>query len=213
MIIKMKIMQIIVLTLLAASCGGHTIVPQPLPFDQIPSSVGYMGDVVEAYKYADTSGENIVLLTETEIRDVSIDEDYPLSYKGLYAYRFLKKGDVWEEMWRVYHYEDDCPNYPVCEFVKGAFTLTDLNSDGEAEVWMAYKSSCKGGFDPDNLYVVMETGNRQYNLYGECLLKFPDGSSMGGGYALCDNFTDAATPPSFLEYADKFWQKQVRCNQ
>ncbi|MDR0794882.1 MAG: hypothetical protein LBE79_02330 [Tannerella sp.] len=199
------------LLLLAASCGQRQITPQPLPFDEIPGEAGYMGNIVEAYKYTDKTGENIVLLTETEVRDVTINPNNPVLYKGLYAFRFLKKDDRWEEVWRVYHYQDDCSHYPVAEFIKGAFTLTDLNIDSEAEVWMAYKASCKGGIDPDWLYVTMETGNRQYNVYGVCRLKFPDGSSMGGEYNFDDNFMDVNTPRIYRDYASKMWDKHVEC--
>jgi hypothetical protein len=144
--------------------------------------------------------------------DVSIDEYNSLLYKGLYAYRFLKKGDAWEEAWRVYHSIDDCPHFPVAQFAKGAFTLTDLNNDGEAEVWMVYISSCRGDVSPNYLYTTMETGNRQYNTYGECLLKLPNGDSMGGGFAFCDNFANAATPPVFLQFAETLREKHIACD-
>jgi hypothetical protein len=201
--------------LLTASCGQRAsnkqIVPHLLVLSEIPGEAGYMGDIVEAYKYTDSTGDNIVLLTETEVMDVSIDEDTPMFNKGLYAYRFQKKGDAWEEAWRVYHSKDDCPHFPVAQFVKGAFTLTDLNSDGEAEVWLVYVSSCHDNASPNYLYTTMETVNRQYNTYGECLLKLPNGDSMGGGFAFCDNFANATTPPAFLDFAETLREKHIAC--
>ena len=68
-----------------------------------------------------------MILTETEVTTTEDKDGNTLSCKAIYAYRFLKKGNNWEEAWQVLHSEDECINYPVAEFVKEAFTITDLS--------------------------------------------------------------------------------------
>ena len=64
-----------------------------------------------------------MILTETEVTTSEDDDGNLLSYKAIYAYRFLKKDNSWKEEWSVHHSEDECINYPVAEFVKESFSI------------------------------------------------------------------------------------------
>jgi hypothetical protein len=178
----------------------------------LPTEISYQDDFVEGYRYTDKTGDNIVFITEGEVTEWGRDKDgYILSNKDLRAYRFLKTDNEWEEVWRVYDMEFECFHYPVAEFVKGAFSITDLNNDGIAEIWMIYVKSCLGGVDPANMYLRMYNDENIFTMTGETKIIFTDGYSIGGEYEI-ENLSPHKTPPEFVEYAKELWKKHITGN-
>ena len=194
----------------------ETIYVQELTSNEIPTEIAYVGDIVGAYKYVDNTGENIVITTETEVMSSAEDEYGSASYyKNIYAQRFLKTTLDWEEVWRLYDFTDECTNYPVAAFVKGSLSITDLNSDGTAEIWMMYVKSCGGDINPDAMFLRMYNNEEVYTLTGEAKLKLADGASeqvVGGEYKLDDNFSDKNTPAVFVDFAKELWKKHIYGN-
>jgi hypothetical protein len=185
--------------------------PQKLNESDIPGEIGYQLDFVEGYRYTDKTGENIVFATEGGVMEWGEDDDgVTLSNKDLRAYRFLKVDGQWEEVWRVYDMEFECKNNPVAEFVAGAFSITDLDNDGVAEIWLLYIKSCKGGDDPDNMFLRMYADEEVYTLTGKTRLVLSDGSVVGGEYAMDDNFLNNNTPSAFVDYAKSLWEKHIQ---
>ena len=181
---------------------------QALTPDELPGEIGYQGDFVEAYRYTDATGENIVLTAETEVTvwEEGDDDTPATSNKAVYAYRFLKNGNDWEEVWRVYDMEFECINDPVAQIVRGALSITDLNGDGVAEIWMIYLKSCHGDVSPDNMFLRMYDNDEVYTITGTTKLTTPFGV-MGGEYTLDNNFLSNGTSSVFVEYAKALWEK------
>ena len=194
-----------------ADTKQETILLQKLTSDAIPGEIGYQGDLVEGYRYTDKMGDNIVICTETGVMVWDEPEDgLVLSNSVLYAYHFLKKGNDWEEIWKVYDMEFECVNYPVAEFVKGSLSITDLNNDGVAEIWIMYIKSCKGDVSPDAMFLRMYDNEEIYTMTGENRIKISDGDSetvWGGEYTMDDRFLNRNTPAKFVEYAKEMWGK------
>ena len=186
----------------------NAISPQQLNANELPGEIGYQGDFVEAYRYIDKTGENIVLTAETEVMEweEATDDSPATSNKDVYAYRFLKKGNDWEEIWKVYDQEFECINDPVAQIVRGALSITDLNGDGVAEIWMMYLKSCHGDVSPDNMFLRMYDDEEVYTATGTTKLKTTFGI-MGGDYTLDNNFLSSGTPSVFVEYAKALWEK------
>jgi len=203
------------LLMVAVSCGqkAESIRLQTLTSADIPGEIGYQGDLIEVYGYTDNTGENIVMLTETDVMQWGETEDgLILSNKTIFAYRFLKNNDNWEEVWRVYEMEFECEHYPIAEFVKGALSVTDLDNDGIAEIWLMYVKSCKGGVDPDAMFLRMYDNEEVYTMKGETKLELSDGTEkviMGGEYIFDNKFLHQNTPPAFVDFAKKLWEKHV----
>ena len=214
--------------ILAASCGQNApkrqsnadgteqateqqaaITVQKITESDLPDDIGYQGDLIKACRYTDKTGESLVILTETEVLAWEDEGDY-ISTKGLYAYRFLKVNEQWEEVWRVYDMECECINYPVVEFVKKAFSITDLDKDGVAEIWLMYIKSCHGDVSPNNMYLRMYAGEEVYTMTGETLLVFSDEYSVGGEYVMDDKFLNKNTPSAFVDYAKDLWEKHIQ---
>ena len=185
--------------------------PQKLNESDIPGEIGYQLDFVEGYRYTDKTGENIVFATEGGVMEWGEDDDgVTLSNKDLRAYRFLKVDGQWEEVWRVYDMVFECKNKPVAEFVREAFTITDLDGDGVAEIWLMYIKSCRGDVSPHNMFLRMYAGEEVYTLTGETRLVLSDDSVVGGEYVMDDNFLHNNTPPAFVDYAKSLWEKHIQ---
>jgi len=106
--------------------------------------------------------------------------------------------------------EFECKNKPVAEFVREAFTITDLDGDGVAEIWLMYIKSCRGDVSPHNMFLRMYAGEEVYTLTGETRLVLSDGSVVGGEYAIDDNFLNNNTPSAFVDYAKSLWEKHIQ---
>ena len=182
---------------------------QKINLNELPEDVLYMGDFSEAYRYVDPTGENIVVLTETGVTTTADEDENILSCKAIYAYRFLKKDNTWKEVWSIHHYEDECINYPVAEFVKESFSITDLDNNGMAEIWLVFISSCHGDISPDKLFIRLDDNQAVYMMSGERRLKLSDEFILGGEYTFDEKFIDRNTPSAFREYAMSMWDKYV----
>jgi len=180
----------------------------------IPVGIRYMGNLVEAYKYADNTGENIVITAETKVTTNEVEGGDFLSNKALYAHRFLKKNGKWEEVWKVYDMEFECMNYPVAEFVKGALSITDIDNNGTAEIWLMYLKSCRGDVSPNSMFLRMYDNKDVYTMTGESKLSLPAeyGVAMGGKYTLDKKFLNKKTPPAFVDFAKSLWKKHIYGN-
>jgi len=192
---------------------GERLYAQKLgPDDYFPGEIGYQGDIVEAYRYYDKTGENIVVLAEGDIMETPENEYGDVEYyKNIYAYRFLNRGNYWEEVWRLYDYSDVCFNHPAAEFIKGSFSLTDLNKDGVAETWIMYIKSCKGDVSPDPMFIIMNDNVRSsYTRSGFTKVVMSDGyegfMEVGGE---CEG---SDIPSPFVNFAKKMWEKHIYGN-
>jgi len=181
---------------------------QKISISDIPDMVAYMGELKEVYRYFDKTGENILILTETDVTTSEDEDGEILSHKALYAYRFLNINNKSKEEWCVNHRERECINYPVAEFVKDALSITDLDNNGIAEIWVIFIASCRGDFSPDKLFITMYENNVEYRMTGERKLKFA-GEVIGGEYTFNQKFRDNNTSQAFREYGIALWEKYV----
>jgi hypothetical protein len=185
---------------------------QRLNPDGMPGEIGYQGDFVEGYRYTDKTGENIVFAAETDVMTQEEDDDGNIitSNKAACAHRYRNTENGWEEVWRVYDMEFDCINEPVAEIVRGALSITDLDSDGTAELWIMYIKSCHGDVSPDSLYLRMYINEEVYTMKGEALLEYYYNNqwySTGGEYTFGDGFLNRNTPAAYVDYAKRLWEK------
>ena len=214
---------------LAASCGQNaqkqgveqtTIQKQELTSADIPGEIPWQGDLIKGYRYEDNTGENIVITTESEIMDW-IDPENPDedggSYKQMWAYRFQKQGNEWVEVWKFYEIETYCYNFPVADFVKDALSITDLDNNGTAEIWLMYLQSCPGDPSPIAMYLRMYDNLTIYTMEGTNRMPCPiwkEGGELefemqGGEYTFDNQFLNKNTNPAFVEFAKSLWEKNI----
>lgn len=172
----------------------------------IPAAIKYTGHIVDAVRWADSSGEHIVITSETGPTPNKSSEDDG-SDAALYAYHYLVSPDSLQLTWRIYDFIKDCSVDIKASFVKNTFAVTDLNHDGKAEVWVVYKTVCHGDVSPLTMKIIMYEDNKKYAIRGSTRVQPAPGQTMGGEYTFDNAFKNG--PEVFREYAKKLWAKNV----
>jgi hypothetical protein len=132
---------------------------------------------------------------------------YPRRSKELFAYRYLlKKGGAPKQVWRVTDFVRDCElDGMTVSFIADAFCVTDLNKNGEAEIWMAYILNCAGDPGPMTMKIIMYEGGKKYAVRGNTRSLVTENEYAGGEYTLDAAF--ASGPAVFSAFAKELWEK------
>jgi len=178
----------------------------------VPSSIKYVGHIVNAAKYTDNDGDHLVITTETG-KTPSKDKDFDGKDAALYAYHYKVTGDSYKQTWQVYDFIKDCGFDIFVGFIRNTFAITDLNKDGHAEVWLMYNVVCKSDVSPSPMKIIMHEDEKKYAIRGEN--RVDEGTSteggkhtfLGGKYVCDDAFKTA--PPVFRNYAADLWNKNI----
>ena len=180
-----------------------TAVPTLL-IEELPTVSDYPkveGKILKAVRYTDITGENLILLTETDVVSKQDDLGNYSASKELFAYRFFLK-DNNKEVWRVRDFVRDCEVDITVSFVLNAFRITDLNGDGNAEIWMTYMLNCAGDVSPNTMKIIMYEGEKKYAVRGIVQNEF-----MGGELETEMNKLFASVPSEFRDFAKELWVK------
>ena len=157
------------------------------------------GKIVKAVRYTDITGENLILLTETDIVYKQDEQGNYSASKELFAYRFFLH-DNYKQVWQVRDFVRDCEVDMTVSFVLDAFRITDLNGDSNAEIWMTYMLNCAGDISPNTMKIIMYEGEKKYAVRGKAKNDF-----MGGEYTMDAAF--ASGPSEFSDFAKEMWEK------
>lgn len=177
-----------------------------ISYDEIPKDIDFRGTVVEALKWDDQLGSNILIQSISGwFPSIYYENTNPISYTvedkwEIYAYLFQrKKGENnYKRLWKVYDYNDCFGVDSYTGFIPKGTTITDIDNNGIAEVSMPYVLVCRGGLDPTTMKIIMYEGNNKYAIRGETAIKLGEGESYGGDYSLSDNLNKEITFKNFL---------------
>jgi len=176
-----------------------------ISYDEIPKYLEFRGTVIEALKWTDGLGENILIQTVTGHffwKEYDNDStEYMLQDKSeLYAYLFIKKtGEkTFNRIWKVYDYIECYGVDWFTGFIPKATTITDLDNDGISEISMPYVLICRGGMDPGTMKIIMYEGGIKYSVRGSTMVFCKGDYPYGGEYKLSDNLTNEKTLNDFL---------------
>lgn len=195
---------ILLLSALVAAHGQTSVKLTKLSISQIPKTIKYKGQVKEALRWTDKLGDNILITTETGIFPTPGQAE--TRDAELFAYHFLVTNDSVKLLWRVYDFIKECGLDMETQFVDNSLSVTDLNNDGIAEIWVMYRLSCHGDVSPSSMKIIMYQGKKKFAMRGSAKLVVP-GESYGGEYAFDNTF--AAGPKEFKEFAKKLWEKNI----
>lgn len=180
-----------------------------LSYDEIPKDLEFRGTVVEAIKWTDSLGENILIQTVTGHffwKDYDKDStEYMLQDKSeLYAYLFQKKKgeETFNRIWKVYDYTECFGVDWFTGFIPKATTITDIDKDGISEISMPYVLICRGGMDPGTMKIIMYEGNTKYALRGTTKVACIEENKEEGLFNPSDNLS---TNTTFLNFLTKRW--------
>lgn len=181
---------------------------------QIPKDIPYKGVFKEGYFYQDASGTNVVFITETGIyRNKNLPHEFDDSADAelfVYSYAITSKENILN--WKIYDFINDCPVDIVARFIENTFTITDLDKNGKAEIWVMYKTVCHSDVSPADVKIIMYEGAQKHALRGESKIQtgIDDNNKPlyhGGTFTMDAAFKNA--PEVFKTYAEKLWQANI----
>jgi hypothetical protein len=169
----------------------------------VPAALKRTGRVVQALRYTDRTGTYTVLATERG----PAPDPAALSSDGrradLYAYQYPATGPA--PSWQVHDFVADCPLDLEARFLPKSLSVTDLDQDGTAEVWLAYRTTCRGDVSPSIQKIIMYEGPRKYAMRGTARIAVGNGQFDGGTYTL--DAAWQAAPVTFRQHAARLWQQ------
>jgi len=190
---------------LVYSFSQAQLVVKKLDRNSLPKSISYTGKLKNAVSWNDNTGTHYVVTSETGIVD-SKEAGSDGRNAELFACHYLGK-DSLRLTWRVYDFIRDCPVDLTASFVKNTFAVTDLDRNGQAEVWLMYRTVCHGDVSPSEMKIIMYENGKKYAVRGTSRIKVSEKDYEGGAY----NFDPAfkAAPDVFKRYAKALWQKNI----
>lgn len=182
-------------------------------YDEIPRNLEFRGVLVEAIKWKDTLGTNILVLTQTggfKFKDYLEDSTgYTIQQKAeLSAYLFRKdKNEIdYKRRWKVFDYAENFGVDMYVGFIKRSITVTDLDNDGVAEVTMPYQLIVRGGMDPGILKIILYENSEKYAIRGSTAICYKGEDDKeyidGGDYKLDEKLKRNIL---FLEFLRNRW--------
>lgn len=180
-----------------------------IAFSEIPNSIDFKGTLIDAIKWKDKLGDNLLVLTVNGTHYTN--KELENTKTELYVYLFVKsEGDIqYKKLWRIYDFIDcfyivDFTTY----FPRHSLSITDINNDNIAEITFPYVLMCRGDISDDTLKLVMYENTTKYILRGTTrLCKAPKEYQNGGKYTSSENLKNA---PLFLDFMNKRWE-QFKC--
>ena len=149
------------------------ILPEKMAAGQVPKTIKFRGQLVEAWKWKDRLGNNILLTSKLQpYQEKSPDENSEITYSAeLHAFHFIKNDSGYRLLWKISDSEKNCPFDITVEFIKGAINISDLDNDGIAETTVQYKLACRSDVSPSQMKLIMHEDSVKYALRGTMWLK------------------------------------------
>jgi hypothetical protein len=203
-LIKMKIFSFLFYFLISLPCVAQVKLTK-LDKKTIPASLQYTGNIVNAVRWTDNSGDHIVITTETG--EVASKGDESSRDAAVYAWHYSIKQDSALLTWKMQDFVKECPVDIVAGFVRNSFGVTDLDKNGETEIWLMYKMVCRGDVSPVNMKIIMYETGKKYAVRGTNQVKVSEKDFTGGEYSFDEAFKKA--PDVFRKYAEQLWKKNI----
>lgn len=133
-------------------------------------------------------------------------EDKP-GHDGILRARFAhqKEDGSWED-WRALKEFKDCSSemdLNMETYMDKAWSLTDLDADGDAELTFAWAVLCSADVGPYPHKIFILEKQDKYALRGESRVRLSETSYLGGTFKKGTDFDKA--PKGFYEHARKVW--------
>jgi hypothetical protein len=197
-----------ILLLFVAAASAQPVI-QPVAANSWPVAIPYKGQPLSLNRWQQPDGTHYLSVCTTKLIE---DADGARS-QYLYAQHAILTADSITVVWKMQDYVQDCPVDVVCEWVQLSkdsktpfFTqLTDLDKDGEPEIWLLYRIACQGDVSPADQKLLMYEGRQKHALRGTVKLRVSATLQMGGEYK-ADAAMQAA-PAVLQARAAQLWQQ------
>jgi hypothetical protein len=198
----------------AAAKSHRSIAAHAVNSVDIPDGISFEGKFVNAFSWTDRLSKNLVVMSETGIEK---NDKFPHSDKDnndaeLFACHYILSGNSATKTWCIYDYVADCSCDLFAKFLPDALSISDLNNNGIAEVWIIYRKMCRGDIGPANMKIIMHEGTKKYVLRGTTKAWIGTDENGKAKYDGGDYTMDAAmlrAPKSFRTHAAALWNKNI----
>jgi len=188
--------------------GAQGITARRVAPGEVPRDVVYRGRVEGARRWTDRTGDNLLLLTRTDVvtKPGPEDED-PHREREIHAYHYVREGAGYRLLWRTADFVRECPLDLALEYAPGSLQVTDVDADGIAETSYVYRLACQGGVDPSELKLILHEGATKYAIRGSGDLR-----DAAPGDPAPEMRMDAALrrEPALRALAERQWRRFVR---
>lgn len=196
----------------------------------IPKSMEFKGDFLDAQKWTDSLGENYLIVSRSKVLKGSTEFDENTQSVEMYAIQYVQKGNRIDKLWELTDFEKDCPFDLWMGTVGNGIWVYDLDSNGIAESILAYKKTCRSDVSPAQLKLIMHQGKTKMALRGSMLLtpldatfnpnnfepdlskipatKADDYMRLMGRYENANEFKNQ--PRVFLDSATALWKRLIQ---
>jgi len=176
--------------------------------DDLPNDIQYEGSLLNAWSWADDLGDHLLITTETGIHlSPKFDHENEGLDAEIFAYHFIITDDNSKQTWKIYDYIRDFPVDIEAAFVTNSTKITDLNEDGVTEIWLIYKTACRGDVSPSDMKLIMYEGSNKYAMRGQNKVQLSDNEYYGGDYTFDRAFKQS--PKVFKHFAKAMWEKNI----
>lgn len=171
---------------------------------EIPKDLKYDGKVIASAKWTDKNGDNVIIITETDIKskeDKKNPDADPEQSKQLYGYHYAGN----KLLWKIQDFVDKCTASLDLSYIPNSLSITDIDNNGIAESTFLYMLGCRGDVSPVGLKLMMHESESKYALRGETFIKYENIADGGEIKEVDSSFNKA--PNGFFDYAKKQWDK------
>lgn len=193
--------------LISLTSSGQLFRETDLDLGKLPKGVSFEGKIKTAVQWVDEDGINMVIATETDAHQSKTEKNADYRDAELFAYHYISENGQFKQTWKVVDFVSACPLDIEVKFIKNTFRLTDLDSNGVAEIWLMYKTVCHGDVSPAEMKIIMYQGKQKYAMRGRNKVEYEQGKFEGGEFNFDRKFTKG--PSTFMNFAKDLWDKNV----
>jgi hypothetical protein len=179
------------------------------PEKSVPAGYEYQGALLNVIAVEDKHGSSVIVVSQTPVQASKTWADSRET--ELFVYRYLTKPSGAHLEWRLYDFVKECPVNLEAKLLSGAeaegISVTDLDGDQDAEVWIAYRLVCRGDMSPATLKIIMYEGKKEHSMRGKSKVKISDTQYAGGAFEFDHDLLDG--PQVFRDYAKQLWDTIV----
>ncbi|WP_400192486.1 M949_RS01915 family surface polysaccharide biosynthesis protein [Hymenobacter sp. B81] len=143
---------------------------------QLPPLKKLPGKLLEARRWTDALGENLLVVYRTPSaldKSNRPADELPQYFTQLFARQYTRQpGGTWQELWRLQDAVRKCPFDMWLGPLPGSICITDLDQDGTTETTLIYKLTCRSDVSPSNLKLIMHEGAAKYALRGQMVVQY-----------------------------------------
>ncbi len=192
---------------LSASTSFCQIATQPVAQKDLPKNLACKGKLAQALRFTDKTGTYLLVTTQTGVQTKTGSDDNRSAHLYAYVYKMQPAGAA-SLLWQLNDGVDDCQLDVVTEFVPATLSVTDLDQNGIAEVWLMYRTACRGDVSGAETKIIMHEGTSKYALRGEGMIKAGDNLPSGSGTYTFDGAFQKA-PAVFRQHAATLWKQNA----